>query len=682
MKGKTILHKLLTMALALTLCLPLFGGVFGQKAEAAGAGTDYPTVFVHGLLGWGDEDAINKLVPYWGMTAGDLNKYMHNQGYSTYVASVGPVSSAWDRCCELYAQLAGTKVDYGQAHADKCCAEFDELDYDLHHDRYGRDYTGKALIEESWGPIYENGKVVGWNDTKVNLVGHSFGGPTICEFLQLLAEGDEAERAWGREQAALYGGDWHDYISPLFWGDYEGQYLVNSLTTLAGVLNGTTFISACHDETEFLTDFVMAIGNAIGCTDLVGLYDFQLEHFGLTKTPGTDAKAYFSYLLREGFIEGSDQAWYDLSIAGCNELKQGWETYDNVYYFSYAGDKTTKTLTGKNIPDADMWLLFQPFSTKMGAYVNRYEFIDNVDGTRWGYVNDEWLPNDGMVNSICARCPLGAANKAYDADSIEPGVWNVYPDQDIDHLGFSGGILNSKPLEIRKFYSNLMEDIGATVPVDMPAADPEPLVSEEPAPAPQTSEEPVVNPEPSEEPAPAPEKTNPFVDVAEDAVYYDAVLWAYYNEPQITKGVDETHFAPDDPCVRGQVVTFLWRAAGCPEAEGECPFEDVSPESAYYDAITWASEQGIARGYDETHFMPGKTVTRAEFVAFLHRFFAEAGAGGANPFEDVSDDSVFCADIAWAAAKGITQGYDATHFRPDETCTRWHVVTFMSRALG
>lgn len=636
MKGK----KLLAMLLAVMMLVPLFAGVGAASAEEV-SGADYPTVFVHGLLGWGDEDSINKLVPYWGMTAGDMHAYMNGLGYNTYVASVGPVSSAWDRCCELYAQLAGTKVDYGQAHSDKCSAQFDDLGYELHHERYGRDYTGNALIDENWGPIYENGKVVGWYDTKVNLVGHSFGGPTIVEFLQLLAEGDEAERQWGMQQAKLYGGDWHDYISPLFWGDYQGEYLVNSLTTLAGVLNGTTFISACDDETAFLTDFVMTLGNAIGCTDLVGLYDFQLEHFGLTKTPGTDAKAYFDYLKREGFIEADDQAWYDLSIAGCNELKQGWETYDNVYYFSYAGDKTHEVL-GNNVPDLDMWLLFQPFSTKIGAYVNRYEFVDNVDGTRWGYINNEWKPNDGMVNSIAARYPLGAAHKDYDENNIEAGVWNVYPDQDIDHLGFSGGILNSKPIKCRQFYKNLMEDIAATAPISA---------------------------------------ENPFVDVKGGSVYYDAVLWAVENG--VTKGVDNHHFAPDNACTRGQVVTMLWRAAGCPESGVKTsPFVDVVKTSPYYDAILWAVEKGIAKGYDANHFCPSKTVTRAEFVTFLYRYSGSPAVSGSNPFADVSNGSAFRDAIVWASQQGITTGYDASHFRPNETCTRWQVVLFLYRAFA
>jgi len=642
MKGK----KLLAILLAVVMIVPLFAGAFTANAEPAKSGKDYPTVFVHGLLGWGDEDAINKIVPYWGMTSGNMNAYLHNQGYETYVASVGPVSSAWDRCCELYGQLTGTKIDYGQAHADKCNAQYEGLGFELQHGRYGRDYTNKALIDEPWGPIIKDGKVIGWNDTKVNLVGHSFGGPTIVYFLQLLAEGDEAERAWGRQQAAIYGGDWHDYISPLFWGDYDGEYLVNSITTLAGVLNGTTFISANPNETEMLTALVVTLGNALGCTDIVGLYDFQLEHFGLTKTPGTDAKAYFSYLKREGFMEGDDQAWHDLSIAGCNELKRGWEAYDNVYYFSYSGDKTFEgLLTGNNVPDPDMFLMFMPFSAKIGSYTNRYEFVYNVDGTRYGYIDNSWKPNDGMVNSIAARYPLGAAHKAYDKNNIEAGVWNVYPDQDIDHLGFSGGIINSKPIQCRKLYSNMMADIAATKPI---------------------------------------ENTNSsshFTDVNSGDYFYDAVLWAVENG--ITNGTSPTTFSPNKDCTRAQSVTFLWRAMGCPTAKtAGSQFNDVKKGDYYYDAVRWAVENGITKGTSATTFSPNDKVTRAQAVTFLYRAAKADAPSAQNPFKDVSDGAYYYDAVLWAVENGITNGTSAAAFSPDKTCTRGQIVTFLYRYFG
>ena len=103
----------------------------------------------------------------------------------------------------------------------------------------------------------------------------------------------------------------------------------------------------------------------------------------------------------------------------------------------------------------------------------------------------------------------------------------------------------------------------------------------------------------------------------------------------------------------------------------------------YYTAILWAAEQGITTGYADGTFQPHKTVSRAEFVTFLWRYFGKPAAStGANPFVDVSDSSVFCPAILWAYGCGITTGYDDTHFRPNQVCNRWQVVMFLYRAIG
>lgn len=179
---------------------------------------------------------------------------------------------------------------------------------------------------------------------------------------------------------------------------------------------------------------------------------------------------------------------------------------------------------------------------------------------------------------------------------------------------------------------------------------------------------------------------NPFYDVKNGDIFYTAVMWAYTFTPQITAGVTDNYFKPYDPCTRGQVVTFLWRAAGRPEPESTVnPFKDVTSKGAcapYYTAILWAAEQGITTGYYDSTFKPHQTVSRAEFVTFLYRYFGKpASATTTNPFVDVGNGSVFLPAILWAYGAGITQGYDATHFRPDQTCSRWQVVMFMYRAI-
>ena len=184
-----------------------------------------------------------------------------------------------------------------------------------------------------------------------------------------------------------------------------------------------------------------------------------------------------------------------------------------------------------------------------------------------------------------------------------------------------------------------------------------------------------------------PVKENPFVDVSESSVYYDAILWAYYHEPQqITGGFTATEFRPGNPCTRGQVVTFLWRAAACPEPTGDTSmFKDAaSIASPYQKAVAWAVEKGITTGFADGTFRPNDSVTRAQFVTFLWRYEGKpATSGSIAGFRDAASISgPYQQAVAWAVEKGITTGYNDGTFRPNATCTRWAVVLFMYRDMA
>ena len=169
-----------------------------------------------------------------------------------------------------------------------------------------------------------------------------------------------------------------------------------------------------------------------------------------------------------------------------------------------------------------------------------------------------------------------------------------------------------------------------------------------------------------------------FTDVAAGSYCYDAVQWAVANG--ITNGTDKTHFSPNAGCTRGQVVTFLWRAAGEPTVGGNVGFVDVAPGSYCYEAVKWAVANGITKGTDATHFSPNATCTRGQVVTFLYRAEGEPAVGGSNGFVDVAAGSYCYNAVQWAVANGITKGTDATHFSPNATCTRGQVVTFLYRA--
>ena len=173
-------------------------------------------------------------------------------------------------------------------------------------------------------------------------------------------------------------------------------------------------------------------------------------------------------------------------------------------------------------------------------------------------------------------------------------------------------------------------------------------------------------------------KTSPFGDVSADAYYYKAVQWA--QEKGITDGISSDLFGPKQPCTRGQIVTFLWRAAGSPEPKGTAAgMTDVAPGSYYAKAVAWAVENGITTGTAEGTFSPDATCTRAQAVTFLARA-QNAKATGKTAFSDVPADSYFADAVAWAQANGVTTGTSETTFSPDSDCTRAQIVTFLYRA--
>ena len=365
-KSKKFLCLLLALVMAGSLLLLPAAAANTQQSGAE----RYPTVYVHGLMGWGTRDQIYAVTPYWGLTS-DLMPYLTSKGYESYAASVGPLSSAWDRACELYAQLTGTTVDYGAAHA----AEYG-------HARYGGTYDK---------PLFE-----GWSaDKKINLVGHSFGGATIRLFLDILADGSAQEQAAAKADGTE--------VSPFFQGGKADW--VYSLTTLAAPHNGTTFLECCGDMTQFAAEVSTTMAKLLGISDFKGVYDFQLEQFGFYRKDGETVLEALDRVLHSDFLSHNDNVFRDLTIDRALELNDDIEIQPNVYYFSYAGDKTRQSaLTGERTSAADMTPLFVPFANQMCSYYNQT--------TAGGFqIDKSWAPNDGLVNTVSALYPTNSAGK-------------------------------------------------------------------------------------------------------------------------------------------------------------------------------------------------------------------------------------------------------------------------------
>jgi len=171
----------------------------------------------------------------------------------------------------------------------------------------------------------------------------------------------------------------------------------------------------------------------------------------------------------------------------------------------------------------------------------------------------------------------------------------------------------------------------------------------------------------------------PFVDVPADSFYAAPVLWAVKNG--ITTGTSETTFSPEKSITRAEAVTFLWRAAGEPEPTAAVsPFADVSEDDFFFKAVLWAVETGITTGLDQSHFGPYATANRAQVVTFLWRANGSPEASIENPFTDVADNAWFHDAVLWALETGVTTGVSATFFDAWGSCNRAQVVTFLYRA--
>ncbi|MBR4308090.1 MAG: leucine-rich repeat protein [Oscillospiraceae bacterium] len=174
---------------------------------------------------------------------------------------------------------------------------------------------------------------------------------------------------------------------------------------------------------------------------------------------------------------------------------------------------------------------------------------------------------------------------------------------------------------------------------------------------------------------------NPFEDVSEREYYFEPVKWAV--EWKITTGINANTFAPENPCTRAQIVTFLWRAFGSPEpATHKNPFKDVTSDAYYYKAVLWAVENNITTGINATTFGPEVTCTRGQVVTFLWRSQGKPRAEDArNSFIDVNPGDYFADAVLWAVEAGITNGTGRGMFSPDGNCTRGQIVTFLYRAM-
>lgn len=376
-------------------------------------------IFVHGMFGWGCGEGINSHAPYWGATTGDLMKYLTDRGYECYAASVGPISSAWDQACELYAQITGQRIDYGVLHSRK-----------YNHNRYGREYTE---------PLVKDFDKEGQN-IKFHLIGHSYGGVCVKLLTHLLTNGAPEEY-----EAC-------DDASELFAGGKESW--IKSCTTLCTPHNGSTaynYVVKKHLKPMFKSG-VTAWAGLFGRSHFNGrLVDFHLEHFGISDVPGEKNAPKLSKMFRN-FYETNDSIEYAISPKGAKEINNLVRISDNVYYFSYAFDSTEKVKGKYKTKNSDFFLM----AMTGNALIRFGEYTDDETGETF---DESWLPNDGLVNVTSALYPENDPHTEFDSENIKCGIWNVMPVQKGDH-GTAIGLFADK-LQTRLFYDNLIKTLSS-----------------------------------------------------------------------------------------------------------------------------------------------------------------------------------------------------------------------------
>lgn len=359
---------------------------------------NYPTIIVHGFLGVceGKYQYFNYIFRYFGSFTGDVVKNLKSRGYEVYLPGLGAFAPVWCRACDLYAYIFGGTVDYGKVHAEK---------YGIN--RYGRTYPGvlKDLGEEG-------------DHKKVNLVGHSFGGPTLCLFSSLMSQGAQDE----------IDGTPADELSPLFKGGLG--HLIHTVTSLDGTNNGTSVVDflprAVQDGAMFAIDSIIA---ATGRSGFQKVIDWKMDEQGLTVDPDLATEGfknpmdYKEQIMKN--VKSDDNMFHEMGVEFSKKLAEERYCVDpSIYYFARRSVRTHANRAGKHNPNMNNIIpIFALTAPIIGRYTNKSLGID-----------ESWFPSDGIVPLPGQNAPFNMPQvDYYEGLEVKPGIWHNMPVTDNDH---------------------------------------------------------------------------------------------------------------------------------------------------------------------------------------------------------------------------------------------------------
>ena len=378
---------------------------------------NYPTVFVHGFLGCGPDNYFSAIYKYFGSFSKDLMADLTDQGYEVYQPSLGPFNSLWCRCCYLYAYLMGGTVDFGKAHAERTGSA-----------RYGRTYPG---VLKDWGKDGDH--------KKINLIGHSFGGPTVALFSTLLQNGSAEEQAVTDP----------DDLSPLFKGGLGD--LLHCVTTLDGTNNGTSAIEFLGPMRRYMDIVIYGLGTMYNSTYFAKIFDFMNENYGLMCAPNERTFTAFKnpFALKDEIrhlADSEDAMFWEMSVEYTSELAKTFATNPKTYYFAQIGKTCHEGPFGIQMPDLTTNPIF-PIPTVLFSFVTRPSL---------GIVGKEWHESDGIVPIAGQKAPIGQPQVDFAPGmAFKPGVWYNMPYQHKDHQDWAGMWHNKADFEMS--YAIIME---------------------------------------------------------------------------------------------------------------------------------------------------------------------------------------------------------------------------------
>lgn len=392
---------------------------------------NYPYVVFHGFAGFGDNEKISKYCPYFGFYNQSIPKLFEKYGAEMHTPSMSGFTSMWDRACEAWAQIVGGRVDYGKVHSEK-----------MGHARYGRTY--EAMVPD-WGQLDDEGKI-----KKINVIGHSFGGPTVRFFVDMVVRGCQEE----------IDGTPAEELSEFFKGGHENW--IHSCTTLAAANDGISFLYAIEKPAPYIAQALVAFLAGLGSIPFGDWYDPQMESWGLGCAPEERkwSKFHLDFENAKRYYYSEDCCLNDLYIHKFRERSADWKAFDNIYYFAYSACCTEQNAEGNWVPLKKCIPFMKPTAKIVGKYKG------NPADENHAEVDASWQMNDGLVNTRTEQAPRRENWQPWAGDhDLKPGVWYDMPTESKDHMCYCGTL--EKKTDYSIFFYDILNRINNLPTVDL-----------------------------------------------------------------------------------------------------------------------------------------------------------------------------------------------------------------------